>query len=280
VDGVERTYWLAPPAAPAAPLLVVLHGSGIDGRVMATWTGLATRGPEAGFTTVFPDAVSEVWDDAGHGRKDGVDDAAFVRALVGCLAPPGGTAVLAGLSNGAFFAERLARHGLVDAAGIALVAGTAREASRRTEPRPGRAVAALLIEGTADPLVPYRGGRGTGPMGWMARRRARRHLVESGGRETVAAEVVAADWAAANGCTPEPSVESVPGAPGASGGLAAERLHWTAPGRPSVDLYRVIGGGHGWPGGPQYAPARLVGRIDGYLDATGIVLDFARAVAG
>jgi poly(3-hydroxybutyrate) depolymerase len=57
---------------------------GLDGRVMATWTGLAARGPEAGFTTVFPDAVSEVWDDAGRGRPDGVDDAAFVRALVDC----------------------------------------------------------------------------------------------------------------------------------------------------------------------------------------------------
>jgi len=277
VDGVERTYWLAAPAPPGAPLLVVLHGMGIDGRLMATWTGLAARGPEAGFTTVFPDAVSEMWDDVGHGRRDGVDDAGFVRALVDCLAAPAGTVVLAGLSNGAFFAERLARQGLVDAAGIALVAGTAREASRRTAPRPRRGAAALLIEGTADPLVPYRGGRGAGPMGWMARRRARRLLIEPGGREAVAAEVVAADWAAANGCPSEPSVEPAPGAPG---GLPVELLRWTAPGQPPVELYRIAGGGHGWPGGPQYAPARLVGRIDDRLDATGIVLDFARGLAG
>jgi polyhydroxybutyrate depolymerase len=277
VDGIERTYWLAAPAPRGAQLLVVLHGTGIDGRVMATWTGLAERGPEAGFTTVFPDAVSEVWDDAGRGRTDGVDDARFVRALVDCLAAPRGAVVLEGLSNGAFFAERLARHGLVDCAGIALVVGTAREVSRRMAPRPRSAVPTLLIEGTADPLVPYSGGRATGPMGWMARRRVRRLLIEPGAREVVAAEVVAADWAAANGGPTEPSSEPMPGAPGA---LPVERLRWAAPGRPAVELYRIIGGGHGWPGGPQYVPARLIGRIDGRLDATGIVLDFARGLAG
>jgi len=28
-----------------------------------------------------------------------------------------------------------------------------------------------------------------------------------------------------------------------------------------VTLYRVAGGGHTWPGGPQFAPPRLIGRV-------------------
>jgi len=46
-----------------------------------------------------------------------------------------------------------------------------------------------------------------------------------------------------------------------------------------VVLYRIDGGGHGWPGARQYLPARLIGRTPQNLDATAIVLDFARAAA-
>ncbi len=50
-----RTFWLAPGPAPAAPLLLAIHGLGMTGRDMAAFTGLDSRGPAAGFTTVFPD---------------------------------------------------------------------------------------------------------------------------------------------------------------------------------------------------------------------------------
>src|ERR1051326_9196715 len=127
VDGIERSYWLAqPPAAGAdAPLLLAFHGRGLNGRHMATWTGLDVRGPAAGFATVFPEGWAEMWDDrGGAGRSDGIDDVAYVTALLERLVADGvarsGPAVLVGLSNGAFFIERLARHALVPAAGIVL----------------------------------------------------------------------------------------------------------------------------------------------------------------
>jgi polyhydroxybutyrate depolymerase len=249
---------------------------GLNGRHMAEWTGLAARGPKAGFTTVFPDALKEVWDDNGLGRSDAVDDGAFVKTLVAHLVLQGparpGFVFLVGLSNGAFFAERLARHGLLDTRGLVLVAGTARELSRRSAPRPVQAAAVLCFEGTADPMVPYTGGRATGPMAWMARRRARRLLIGAGGREAVAAEVIASDWAAANGCASVAVVERLPRV--IEDELPVDRLSWTAAGRPPVMLFKIVGGGHGWPGGPQYMPARLVGRVVQHLDATAILLDF------
>lgn len=276
VQGIQRAYWLALPPQTPAPLLVVLHGMGLNGRQMAEWTGLGARGPKAGFTTVLPDALNEVWDDNGLGRSDAVDDGAFVTTLVNRVVLQGlalaGFVFLVGLSNGAFFAERLARHGLLDARGLVLVAGTARELSRRSAPRPVRAAAVLCFEGTADPMVPYTGGRATGPIAWMARRRARRLLIGAGGREVVAAEVIASDWAASNGCAPAPVVERLPGV--IEDELPVDRLSWTAAGRPPVTLYRIVGGGHGWPGGPQYMPARLVGRVVQHLDATAVLLDF------
>jgi poly(3-hydroxybutyrate) depolymerase len=57
--------------------------------------------------------------------------------------------------------------------------------------------------------------------------------------------------------------------------LPSELLTWTAPGAPAVQLYRIIGGGHGWPGGPIGAPAWMFGPRAQALDATGILLEFA-----
>src|SRR5271167_56163 len=89
VKGVTRTYWVAPQppdGTPAAahgappPLLLGFHGLGSSGSRMAWWTGLAQRGPLAGFLCAFPDALDQIWDDHGCGRRDGADDAAFVAA--------------------------------------------------------------------------------------------------------------------------------------------------------------------------------------------------------
>ena len=40
-------------------------------------------------------------------------------------------------------------------------------------------------------------------------------------------------------------------------------------------LYRIEGGGHGWPGGPQYC--LLIGRVPRHLDASEILLDMVTA---
>lgn len=71
VGSTSRIYWIADGAPAAAPLLVVLRGSGVSPAVMAFWTGLATRGPAAGLATVFPEGWRQAWDDVGLERVDG-----------------------------------------------------------------------------------------------------------------------------------------------------------------------------------------------------------------
>ena len=268
VGALTRTYLTAPVPPPGAPILIVLHGAGGAGLGTAALTGLHTRGPAAGFCTVFPDGWRRVWNDQRDAprlkRREGVDDVAFLTALVARLGAEhgAGTAVwAAGMSNGAFLAEHLARHERLPLAGIALVAGSATVSSRQALPQPGRPTTVVAFHGTADPLVPYGGGP-IGPRGRLAQRRA-------GGDRGVAApiEAVAADWAATNGCPPTPVVVPVPG-----GTLPTTRMTWAASGRPAVVLHRVDGGGHTWPGGAQYLPERLVGPVARRLDATGIIL--------
>ena len=284
IGRTTRSYWWAPGQGAALPLIVVFHGLGADGKVMAALTGLGQRGPAAGFAVAFPDGVGRVWDAAGRlPGREAVDDSGFVRSLVDKLVDDGtarpGPLFLVGMSNGALFVEHLARHGLVVPTGLVLVSGTARVTSRREVPRPPLPCTVLSVQGTADPMMPYEGGRtgGRGAAGWLNARRARRRGEPVEDRFLAPAEAVAADWAAANGITAPPSFESFPTSERA---LHVARLSWLAPGRRPVVLYRIEGGGHTWPGGPQYLPARLVGRVSHDLDATGAVLEMARQETG
>jgi polyhydroxybutyrate depolymerase len=276
VAGVRRGYWLArAPGGRSGTLLVVLHGSGLSGKAMATtFTGLATRGPAAGVTTVFPDGWKEVWHIARPPPGEpALDDAAFLVALVRHLS---GTSVfLAGISNGGGFAEHVARYGLVPLAGLFLVVPTIREFSRQAQPVPRQRTAVTIMAGTGDRAVPYDGGplRAPGVGGWILRRRAARHGDLPSERRAAPVEAVARDWAAGNGISGEPVVSQLPVA---AGDPPVTRLTWSAPGCPPVVLYRMEGGGHGWPGEPQYLPARFVGPIPRHLDAAGILLEMVR----
>jgi polyhydroxybutyrate depolymerase len=294
VAGVRRSYWLARASRQtsqmAPPLLIALHGPGMDGRGMAWFTGLARRGPAAGITTVFPDGWKGGWHPAQPPASEpGLDDARFLAELTvhleGLGAARSWPVFLTGISQGARYAEHVARNGLLPVTGLFLVAGTALESSRRLAPTPQLRASMVLVMGTGDPTAPYEGGQLTrrGRSGLLLKRRAAKHGEELPGEDIVAsAEVVVADWAAGNGIAvggiavtgsiANPSIEELPVAPGE---LPVTKKTWTRPGCHPVTLYRIDGGGHGWPGGPQFMPARTIGKTVKHLDATGLLLDMA-----
>jgi polyhydroxybutyrate depolymerase len=273
-------------------LLIALHGSGTDGRAMAWFTGLARRGPAAGITTVFPDGWKGAWHPArAPGRRPDLDDARFLAELTTHLEVIGAArswpVFLAGVSQGARYAEHVARHGLLPVTGLFLVAGTALEHSRRLAPVPQLRASMILVMGTGDKTAPYQGGPLTrqGISGMILRRRAVKHGERPGEDIVAGAEHVVADWAAANGIAvggitatgsiARPVIEELPMVPGE---LTVTRKTWTRPGCHPVALYRIDGGGHGWPGGPQFMPARVIGPVAKHLDATGLLLDMAERV--
>jgi polyhydroxybutyrate depolymerase len=298
VAGIRRSYWLAraprQPGQAAPPLLIALHGPGMDGRGMAWYTGLAERGPAAGITTVFPDGWKGAWHPgrAPDGEPE-LDDARFLAELAnhveGLGAARSWPVFLAGISQGARYAEHVARNGLLPVTGLFLVAGTALESSRRTVPVPQLRASMVLVMGTGDPTSPYGGGQLTrrGLSGRILKRRAARHGEQPGEDVVAGAEAVVADWATANGIAgsgiasnaitrtgsiARPSIEELPTVPG---DLAVTRKVWARPGCHPATLYRIDGGGHGWPGGPHPRPARASGPVARHLDATGLLLDMA-----
>jgi poly(3-hydroxybutyrate) depolymerase len=238
VAGLERSYWspTQQPRGEDVPLLIAVHGLGMTGRHIALGTKLAERAPKAGFHVVFPDALERYWDDHGSGRRDGGDDALFMRALVDHLRRrkeiSGEQIVLAGLENGASFVERVARGGVLDCDGLMLVSGSARVASRQRVPEPRQSTAVLMMHGDV------RNDR----IGF----RVHRSLSDTRGHELVPVEAVLADWQQAN---------------------AAERL-------PVTDI-TLTGNGGGWPGGKGKIRSRLQAADPANADATSVLLDFA-----
>jgi polyhydroxybutyrate depolymerase len=277
VAGVRRTYWLARASARGSPLLIVLHGYGMDGRAMAELTGLGARGPAAGFTVAFPDGWKGDWyPGRAPAKEPALDDALFLRDLSYQIEYSGAArswpVFLAGMASGAACAEHLARHGYLPVAVLFLVAGSALDWSRHQIPVPTLRATAVCVAGTGDPLVPYWGGpasRGGGPL----RRRAAR---QGPGESAVAGAVATVkDWAAGNGISAPPAIREIPVRPGE---IPVTLLSWGRPNCRPVTLFRVEGGGHCWPGGRPGRTGRTtraVGPFARNLDATGILLNCA-----
>ena len=287
VAGIRRSYWLARaprwPGQPAPPLLIALHGSDMGGEGMARLTGLANRGPAAGITVAFPDGWQQAWHPVRPpDAEPKLDDTRFLLELTTHLEGLGAASswpvFLTGLSHGARYAEHVARHGQLPVTGLFLVAGTALECSRRLSPTPQLRVGMTLVIGTADRTTPYEGGPLTrrGLSGRLLKRRAAKHGELPGEDIVVGAEALMINWAGANGMTAAPAIDEL-GVP--SGDLPVTRKAWSKPGARPVTLYRVDGGGHGWPGGPQFPSARAAGPVSTILDATGLLLEMAEREA-
>lgn len=227
-DGIRSAIVMPAPQA-SAPTLVVLHGATISADLTARWSGFAEAAAAHGFAAVFPEGIYKLWNDARGDKLSSSDDVGFLRRLSKELVTRGvadpARVYIAGISNGGMMTLRMLCEAPELYAGAAtVIANMPAEAGascRLTKPMP-----VIMFNGTADPLVPYRGG-GVG-------------LTGSRG-EVWAAERTAAFIARANGCA-DPAERQV-----GSGGdrIKVVRLDWAgcSSGR-TVTLYRVEGGGH------------------------------------
>ncbi|MGH7752870.1 MAG: alpha/beta hydrolase family esterase, partial [Gemmatimonadales bacterium] len=201
-------------------------------------------------------------------HRENIDDVGYIAALIDHLAQTRGIdrsrVHAVGISNGGLFSQRLARElaPRIAAIGVVAIAMTDKiarpEGTRRA---PARPVSVLLMPGTEDPLVPWTGG----DLGFSRGRKVGRVLSTS---ETVAA------WAALNRCTSPPAVAMEPDRDPQDGTRVRREAYGPCGGGSEVVLYAVEGGGHTWPGGQQYLPARVIGRTSRDLDANEVLWAF------
>jgi len=69
------------------PLLLALHGRGIEPFWFDRWTGYSALADEEGFVLAMPSAVSEIWNDGRYGSPfwkelEAIDDVGYLHAVI------------------------------------------------------------------------------------------------------------------------------------------------------------------------------------------------------
>lgn len=259
--GMDRTYMLHVPAGDPVGLVLSLHGGGGTGIAQRGLTGFDAVADAHNLLVVYPDGYEKSWADgrgASPADRHHVDDVAFLVGLVTKLqndyrvAP--GHVFVTGMSNGGFMSNRLACDRADVFAAVAPVAGTL---GVGVACNPSRPVSVWAAHGTADPLVPFKGGavRGRGGLS-----------------HAVSAEAMVDKWRKADGCQGDPSMELLPDA---RDGTVVHRFDSTScAASTEVVFYRIDKGGHTWPGGKQYLPAAVIGPTTHTLDGSEAIAEF------
>ena len=263
VDGQQRTYLLERPhGREPRPTLIMLHGAGGTAQGLAQWSGLAQSGPRDAFAVVFPQSHAHVWNRflPGTESPEAIEmfrpfggppnDVGFLKALIADLVQRGiadpARIYLAGYSNGGFMTLTMFCLARGQFAGIGLILSSMSERIG-DECHPARPVPVLMLNGTADAVVPYRGGV-VPPLDRS--RPAPTFVVWSADR-------VVAFFRRLNGCS-EPAQSSAVWNPQPQS-IEVE-FSGNCAGGP-VAFYRVVGGGH---------------QVPAVLNAGQMLLDFFR----
>lgn len=246
--GLTRDYRLYVPAAYQAgtpvPLLFNLHGYGSNNVEQEAYGDFRSIADTANFLVVHPNGAPNAL--AGGNRAwntitlpagiAGPDDVAFISALLDEIRSKYSVDIdrvySTGMSNGGFMSYELACRLSGRIAAVASVAGSMAP-DRLQIPglcTPQHPTPVLEIHGTADATVPYAGGLSLGVF------------------PTAAIPAVLSYWVQANGCNPTPAVTTLPDLT-TTDNSTVERSLWSGGRQGSVVLhYRIIGGGHTWPG--------------------------------
>jgi polyhydroxybutyrate depolymerase len=270
VGGATRTYIarVPPRVSEGRPLPVVLafHGGGGNASSFKAYAGLDALADRDGFVVVYPDGSGRLgrrlltWNAGGccgYAAAQNVDDIGFTLAVLRDVARnvaiDPARVYATGHSNGAMMAYRLAIEASDRIAAIAPVAG----AMQATTFPPARPVPVLHIHSVDDPRALYTGGLGPPFPGTQSRVTHR------------AVEPELLRWVAHDRCPAEPRTVEQRTTP-ARGGAEhkATLLAWgPCVGGAEVQLWKLAGAGHGWPGGHVRLPERIIGPQTNTIDA-------------
>jgi polyhydroxybutyrate depolymerase len=269
VGGVRRTYRIYAPVGVGekkqVPLVLVFHGGGGAAEQIERGTGFSELAKTDGFIVVYPQGLNRRWNDGRNtpmpeGSVSVSAEAEFVGALIREVSAKykidPKRIFATGISNGGFFSNYLGIKMSGTFAAIApVVGGIGKEVAEAFAPV--EPISVFVIQGTADPLVPFPGGT-------VARTRG----------EFISTEDTLRLWRKNAGTSEKASVLEVGDArPG--DGCKVEGFKWSG-GRKGteVQFYKMIGGGHGWPGRGQGLPRMIVGDVCMDFDATAAVWEF------
>jgi polyhydroxybutyrate depolymerase len=273
IGGVTRTYTAQLPETKPAPLVIVLHGSTQTGADMVERTSWPQVAKREHFGVVFPDGLNRAWADlrssnqrAGRAPPDGTDDAAFIVRLAEEFVADGVAdpkrIYVTGLSNGgAMTMAMLCVRADLFAAAASVIMNLTDESAAACHP--SRPVPFLMMNGTADPLIPYQGGRGTS-----------RFAVDG----FWSTERTLGFWRRVNGCETKDAGAADLEDRDTADQSTVTRISSNCPQASDVVLYRVNDGGHRMPG--SFPDAWFVRMVNFLLGPQNHDIDGAETIWG
>jgi polyhydroxybutyrate depolymerase len=236
-------------------VILAFHPGFATAQGFAENTGLSIRAGRAGFVVVYPQGYGRSWnagDCCGPAMRQGIDDVAFVQAVLADLASVMKVdpqhVFATGFSNGAKMAYRLACELSERMAAIAAV-GAAMSMSD-SACRPTQPIAVLHIHGMADGWGPFYGGPSSHKLA---------------GEQRSIPETIRF-WLHQNGCTAATRTTYRHSA-------AMCTAHSDCQEHAQVALCTIEGMGHQWPGGKVVFP-RIFGPGTADISATDMLVEF------
>lgn len=276
VGGYDRAYlaYIPNKLPPAAPLLLVLHGTGMTGAQMRAVTGgeFDRLADAHGFAVIYPTGYKNSWDDCRKAdtmpaKRQHIDDIAFFHALVARFHDEHGIdprrVVIMGHSNGAQMAMRVALEAPDLAAAIAAVSANLPVPDNSICHPSGKPQAVLLMDGTADPINPFKGGE----------------VVLSHGQHrgvVTSTDATARYWATLDGYAGGPETDKLPHRDPADP-TSVTVWDWHEAGKKPVIAFIVNGGGHVVPN-PHFPSLPLFGKVTRDIDAPQEIWGFFNSV--
>jgi len=247
--GLKRTYLIYVPhgLAKGSPLVLAMHGSGQNGAQMRIETGYGFErlADKQGFAVAYPNAYESDWNECSDGLR--VDDVGFLSALadrlIGEIGIDPRRVFATGTSDGGFMAFRLALEAPVRFRAVAAVsANVPAGADFKCKPMGPGTSSVMIMNGTADHLVPFDGGE-ISLFGLFYR-----------GGKVRSSRQSAQYFADLNDIAgpPETSATQV------AEGVHVEQVLWRNDSKVEVELVAIHGGGHGIPQPYRRLP-RLLG---------------------
>jgi polyhydroxybutyrate depolymerase len=245
-SGAARWYFRHVPASytgtKPTPLVIDLHGYLEGATIHTAMSALGPFGDTHGFITITPQGSGTsvpLW----NTNLDSAD-VKFIGDLLDelekTLCVDERRIFVTGLSNGAFMTSAVACKYSDRIAAVAPVAGI-RDIAGCTFTRP---VPVIAFHGTADPFVAYAGGLGAKALDLPMPDGSGKTLRQSGLPTSVtkgpSVPKITADWAKRNGCGTKPSERAVTS--------DVTLISFPCPAGAEVELERITGGGHAWPG--------------------------------
>ncbi len=233
-NGLEREYRLYVPdsydGSEPVPLVFNLHGFGIHNHEQEVYADLRAIADTANFIIVLPNGTL---DDGGYRFWNafgipGLDDLGFLVSLIDTLsaeyAIDQDRIYSTGMSLGGMMSYELACYASERFAAIASVTGTMLP-TRLGGCSPTHAMPVLQIHGTEDPIIPYEGNE-----------------------NMVGVEQVLGHWLQYDLCEEDPMITALPDLDPDDGSTVEHHVFACELQDTAVELYKVIGGGHTWPG--------------------------------